>query len=152
MSDPTKPHSLTDPIAPRLGYLLRRASSVMMGGLGAALAQTGLRPVQATILIVLNANPDCSQSDIGRLLGIKRANMVPLIAGLIDKGYVRKSPMDGRSQALSLTQSGQAMAAMADGVMTAHEARFEMLLDGFDKDGLRAALMALAERAVDDDG
>lgn len=147
MSEPQKsPHPLTDPIASRLGYLLRRASSVMMGNLGVSLAQMGLRPVEATILIVAAANPDCSQSDIGRMLGIKRANMVPLIAGLIAKDYLRKSPVDGRSQALSLTDAGQTMCAQADMVMTAHEERWEVLLDGFDLTRLRATLAGIAEQ------
>ncbi|MFZ2998611.1 MarR family winged helix-turn-helix transcriptional regulator [Sphingobium sp.] len=139
---PTGP--LTDPIASRLGYLLRRASSVMMGNLGASLAQMGLRPVEATILIVVAANPDCSQSDIGRMLGIKRANMVPLIAGLIGKDYVRKARVDGRSQALSLTDAGQAICHQADAVMTAHEERWEELLDEFDLTRLRATLAEIA--------
>lgn len=145
LKPPTTANPLTNPIAPRLGYLLRRASAVMMGDLGAALAQIGLRPVEATILIVVSANPDCSQSDIGRMLGIQRANMVPLIAGLIGKDYVRKSPVDGRSQALSLTDAGQAICRQADAVMSAHEERWEVLLDGFDLTRLRAVLAEIAQ-------
>lgn len=152
MTDILAAHGLNDPISPRLGYLLRRASSAMMGHLGAELAQVGLRPVEATILILVGANPDCSQSDVGRMLGIKRANMVPLIAGLVGKALLVKSPVDGRSQALSLTQAGDAMRIRVDALMTAHEARFEAVLSGFDQARLREALTIIARHGAGDDG
>ncbi|MES2158019.1 MAG: MarR family winged helix-turn-helix transcriptional regulator [Pseudomonadota bacterium] len=151
MTDIAAASGLNDPISPRLGYLLRRASSAMMGDLGAELAQVALRPVEATILILVGANPDCIQSDVGRMLGIKRANMVPLIAGLVAKGFLTKSPVDGRSLALSLTDAGDAMRAQVDALMSAHEARFEALLDGFDQARLREALRVIAERGDESD-
>ena len=64
---------LINPVASRLGYRLRRSSSAMMATLGAALELVGMRPVEATILLTIGANPGCIQSDIGRMLGIKRA-------------------------------------------------------------------------------
>lgn len=136
---------LTDPVAPRLGYMLRRASAAMMAGLGVALAEIGLRPVEGTILILVGANPGCIQSDIGRMLGIKRANMVPLIAALAGRGLVEKSPVDGRSLALSLTSAGEQLRAQVDAIMDAHEARFERLLAGRDISLLREALRLIAE-------
>lgn len=129
-----------DPIADRLGYLLRRASSVMMADLGAALAVTGLRPVEATIVILVGANSGCTQSDIGRMLGIKRANMVPLITGLCAKGLIDKTPADGRSQSLTLTPAGQERRDQADAMMRDHEARFEAMLAPGEVEALRAAL------------
>jgi len=132
-----------DPISDRLGYVLRRASSVMMADLGGALAVTGLRPVEATILILVEANPRCTQSDIGRMLGIKRANMVPLIAGLCAKGLIDKSPVDGRSQSLTLTAAGRDRRDQADALMRAHEARFEAMLSSGEVDALRTALARL---------
>ena len=142
---------LRDTIAPRLGYLLRRASAAMMGDLGDALYGIALRPVEATILILVGDNPGCIQSDLGRVLGIKRANMVPLIAALAGRGLIIKSPVDGRSLALSLTPAGEAMRTEAEAMMDAHEARFHALLEGLDRAGLRAAL-ALIARAGGQDG
>lgn len=137
--------SLQDPIALRLGYLLRRASSAMMADLGQALMEIGLRPVEGTILILVGANPGCIQSELGRMLGIKRANMVPLIARLAARGYLDKSPVDGRSLALTLTAAGKAARARADAIMDAHEAGFERILAGLDQQALRAALAVIAE-------
>lgn len=147
MDKPDRPTDrLHDPVALRLGYMLRRASAVMMAGLGAALAEVGLRPVEGTILILIGANPGCIQSDVGRMLGIKRANMVPLIAALAGRGLVEKAPVDGRSLALSLTVAGEGLRAQVDAIMDVHEARFERLLAGKDMSLLREALRLIAEQ------
>lgn len=143
--------TLRDPIASRLGYLMRRASLVMMADLGNALAKIDLRPVEGTILILVGANPGCIQSDLGRMLGIKRANMVPLISALAARGYVEKSPVDGRSLALTLTVAGEEARAQVDAIMDAHEARFEQLLAGRDQAALRATLALIAASAGEDE-
>ena len=144
MEKPNAPKELHDPIASRLGYLLRRASATMMADLGEALGAVGLRPVEGTILILVGANPGCIQSELGRSLGIKRANMVPLIAGLTAQNYLEKSPVDGRSFALSLTPRGEEARARVDGIMDAHEAGFARLLADVDQQQLRAALSPIA--------
>ena len=144
MEKPNAPKELHDPIASRLGYLLRRASATMMADLGEALGAVGLRPVEGTILILVGANPGCIQSELGRALGIKRANMVPLIAGLTAQNYLEKSPVDGRSFALSLTPRGEEARARVDGIMDAHEAGFARLLADVDQQQLRAALSLVA--------
>jgi hypothetical protein len=71
MDRPVAVETLHDPILSRLGYLLWRASWAMMADLGAALAEIGLRPVEDTIQILIDANPGCIQSDLGRMLGIR---------------------------------------------------------------------------------
>ena len=134
---------LINPVASRLGYRLRRSSSAMMATLGAGLELVGLRPVEATILLTIGANPGCIQSDIGRMLGIKRANMVPLITGLIQKDLVQKSPVDGRSFALSLTAEGEDVRSEADAIMTTHERRYTRLLTPEYQDALRIVLEVL---------
>ena len=144
MEKPHVPKELHDPIASRLGYLLRRASATMMADLGEALGAVGLRPVEGTILILVGANPGCIQSELGRALGIKRANMVPLIAGLTAQNYLEKSPVDGRSFALSLTPRGEEARARVVGIMDAHEAGFARLLADVDQQQLRAALSLIA--------
>jgi len=147
----TKGAGLRDTIAPRLGYLLRRASAAMMGDLGEHLAAVALRPVEATILILVGDNPGCIQSDLGRVLGIKRANMVPLIAALAGRGLLVKSPVDGRSLALSLTDAGAEMRARAQAIMDAHEARFHALLGHEEENALRAALTIIAASGAGED-
>ncbi|MGK2912170.1 MAG: MarR family winged helix-turn-helix transcriptional regulator [Sphingobium sp.] len=128
--------ALTDPVANRLGYLMRRASSIMMAELGEKLARLGLRPVEATILTLAGANSGCTQSDIGRILSIKRANMVPLIGGMLEKALLEKVRVDGRSFALSPTDHGERVRLQALAIMDDHEAGFEALMDDRTKQDL----------------
>ena len=121
--------ALNDPLDTLLGYQLRRASSVMMADLAATLRETGLRPVEASILLVIESSPGCTQSDVGRLLAIKRANLVPLIAGLFRRDLIYRAPVDGRSQALFLSPSGEALARDARKAINTHEQRFQDLFD-----------------------
>lgn len=54
-----------------------------MADLALALCETGIRPVEPLILLAIESSPGRIQSDTGRLLVIKRVNMMPLIARLI---------------------------------------------------------------------
>lgn len=134
---------LADPLEDLLGYWLRRASGVMMADLGVSLAQAELRPTEATILILIRANPGLTQSDIGRVLGIARANMAPLMGGLLKRGFIQKARVDGRSHALTLTEDGMAKVDAAQAIIHAHEARFQSRLDGAILPSMIAALRAL---------
>lgn len=118
---------LTDPLETLLGYQLRRASNVMMADLGSRLQAIELRPVEASILTLIDANPGCTQSDLGRSLGIQRANMVPLMVGLTKATLVDRAPVSGRSQALRLTRTGTERLEMVRAIIEAHEARFRCL-------------------------
>jgi DNA-binding MarR family transcriptional regulator len=120
---------LVDPMAARLGYQLRRVSVLMMADLGARLAPTGLRPAEVSILLLIGANAGCRQGEVGDSLGIKRANMVPLVAGLVTSGMVARARADGRSHALSLTSKGSATAAAVNKLLDRHELEFRSRLD-----------------------
>ena len=133
--------SLVNPHAQRLGYLLRRASAEIMAELGRTLEAIGLRPVEASILTAIGSNPGCTQSDIGRMLGIQRANMAPLISGLFTRDLIVKSKIDGRTHALMLTQSGTAKAREAEAAMSHNEEQIRTLLG----DDLSAALLSVLQ-------
>lgn len=105
--------SLPDPFGELLGYHLRRLSQIVMADLTERMEPLGLRPTEASVLFVIAATPGATQSDIGRMLGIKRANMAPLIASLEARGLVSRSAVDGRSQALRLTADGESIRARA---------------------------------------
>jgi len=137
------PAALADPIAARLGYQLRRASVLMMADLGTRMKSIGLRPTEATILLLIGANPGCRQGEVGEALGIKRANMVPLIAGLVRKGLVTRARADGRSHALTLTAAGRGKTAAFNKLLDKQEADFQSRLDQKTLAGLRAALVTL---------
>lgn len=100
---------LASPLDALLGYRLRRASMAMMGDLVEVLRPFGLSVVEASFLILVGANPGCRQSDVGRALAIKRANLTPLVGRMKARGLVTDAPIDGRSLSLTLTESGVAL-------------------------------------------
>lgn len=104
-----------------LGYQLRRLSAAAMADLADALAEEGLSPTLATVLLIIETNPGETQARIGRALSIKRANIAPMIAKLEDEGLIRKSGTDGRSFALYCMAKGAATARRAEKVMRARE-------------------------------
>lgn len=104
------------------GYNLRMAANSAMSQLAGVLAESDLRVVEATILIVILDNRGCRQSQIGKVLNISSANMTPLITRLEDRGIIRREAADGRSNALHLTDKGEKLAANAARSMADFEA------------------------------
>jgi DNA-binding MarR family transcriptional regulator len=62
---------------------------------------------------------------VGSLLGIQRANLVPLLNDLCDRGLLerRPAPHDRRAAALYLTQEGERLLAEAQMLVAEHEER-----------------------------
>lgn len=133
-----------------VGYHLRRASSVFATDFARAIAGTGMRQVLFGILSIINASPGINQGNVGRALGIQRANMVSLVNELVDRGLVLRAVAaeDRRAFALSLTRDGEAMIATCLDLIRAHEDR--LLSDFSDAD--RAILIALLGRIESKEG
>jgi DNA-binding MarR family transcriptional regulator len=123
-----------------LGYQLRRASSAVMSDFAQALAPLELRPSDASVLLLIASNPRATQSEIGRVLGIKRANMAPLVAALEKRELVERAPVDGRSQGLTLTAAGAEVAAVVRSVVEANDAKFFGRLSPAQREQLAALL------------
>lgn len=113
--------AIENPFASHLGYLLRRASNAVIGELAQRLDDAGLKVSEASILLLIEHNPRITQSELGRILGIKRANMVPLAAGLELRKLVTREPVNGRSHGLVLTVAGQAACRDASAIMAQQE-------------------------------
>lgn len=133
---------LENPFDTHLGYLLRRASNAIIGELAQRLDAIGLKVSEASILLLIEHNPRITQSDLGRMLGIKRANMVPLAAGLESRGLVTRQPVNGRSHGLNLTETGKATCTNARGIMAEQE-RFILERLGGDDRAARSVLTRL---------
>jgi DNA-binding MarR family transcriptional regulator len=106
-----------------LGYHLRRLSVLVMTDLTQALSPLDLKPADASVLFMISANPGITQSEVGKALGILRANMAPLIGALLRRSLIEREPVDGRSQALTLSSAGRSICARAKEVTTEHESR-----------------------------
>jgi DNA-binding MarR family transcriptional regulator len=110
-----------DPLKSFPGYALRRASAASMAKLSRKLSSVKLRPSEATVLLVIESNPEITQSEIGQALDIAGANMAPLVGRLAEREVIERRPVDGRSQGLRLTDSGRALAQRAKRIMQTHE-------------------------------
>lgn len=129
-----------------VGYHLRRASAVVSNDFSRAVAGTGMRQVLFGILSIIESNPGINQGNVGRALGIQRANMVSLVNELVDRGLVNRQTAadDRRAFALSLTTAGEVMMDTALERIRAHE---DMLMADLGA-AERAQLIALLERIV----
>jgi DNA-binding MarR family transcriptional regulator len=136
---------MKDPLSLLPGYALRRASAAMQHALGLRLSTLGLTATEASILILVDANAQATQSDIGRTLGIKRANMTPLTARLVDRALIERHRVDGRSQSLRLTSAGDTILKDVWRAVEAHEAHLISHIPMTDQPGFAAALKALYE-------
>lgn len=125
----------THPLESYLGYQLRRATAAMQADLNNRIAALNVTIVEMSTLLVIEQNPLITQSEIGRMLAIKSANMAPLTGGLVNRGLIERAPIDGRSQGLRLSVAGQDLAK------TLHQAVDE-------NEELIMARMSDAERAV----
>jgi DNA-binding MarR family transcriptional regulator len=92
-----------------VGYNLRRAHAIQRKRFADAFKAHNIRPVQLSMLGLIYKNPDLQPSELGRVLDIKRANIVPLIDELQERKLVerKQSSDDGRFRVLALTRKGQ---------------------------------------------
>jgi DNA-binding MarR family transcriptional regulator len=135
---------LDSPLDVLLGYRLRRASMAMMTDLIAALRPLGLSAGEASFLVLVGANPGCRQSDVGRTLEIKRANLTPLVARMKARGLVDDAPIDGRSRSLSLSPAGLSLRDKALQRIAASDRKFARR-HALQEAELLAALRSIAE-------
>lgn len=112
---------MEDPLIQLPGYVLRRASIATMARLHDHLNAHDLRATEASLILLLGERSGLTQSEAGRILGIKRANMVPLTAKLEARGFLSRRQVSGRSQELSLTDLGKQLLADVRSTLATHE-------------------------------
>ena len=125
-----------NPLDSLLGYQLRRASAAILADLSRSLEDLSLRPTEASVILLIDRNPGITQSDLGRILAIKRANMAPIAAALSDRQLIERARTSGRSQGLQLSDAGQQLARDILARIAQHEARFLPSLPQEDRQAL----------------
>lgn len=117
-------------LGPLVGYHLRRASGAFAADFAAAMEGTEMRQVLIGILAIVSGNAGINQGTVGRILGIKRANMVSLINELVERGLITRDvdPSDRRAFALNITPAGSAMLGECLSRIERHERK---MLAGF---------------------
>ena len=113
------------PLGGLVGYRLRRASAAMSADYSDAMQELGVRQVHFGMLSVIAENPGIGQGVLGRALGIQRANMVPLVTVLVERGLVSRdvSVADRRALELRLSPAGEALLEACMARIRVHEDR-----------------------------
>ena len=110
-------------LASLLGYNLRRAQVAVFQNFTEMVGASELTPGQFGVLVVIDANPGLSQTQLGNALGIDRSTVVAVIDRLESRGLVvrQSAPGDRRSHALHLSDSGRATLRRLTERVRAHE-------------------------------
>ena len=95
-------------LASLLGYNLRRAQIAVFQNFAEIVGASELTPGQFGVLVVIDANPGLSQTQLGNALGIDRSTVVAVFDRLEARGLVVRQPAPGdrRSHALHLSDEG----------------------------------------------
>ncbi|WP_286720452.1 MarR family transcriptional regulator [Devosia sp. 63-57] len=135
----------TDATSSIVGYRLRRAQLSVFQRFLTVFESLALRPVEYTVLVLIADNPGRKQTEIAEVLGIKRANFVPLVHGLEQRGLVERVPsdFDKRANALHLTKDGETFLAHARQV---HEDMEQELVARLGGEKARKTLLDLLDR------
>lgn len=95
-----------------LGYLLNNAARMLRLKLAESLADTGLTPQQAAVLIAVAAGEDrrLTPRSIADSIGTDAATTTGLLARLTRDGWLttEPNPNDGRSRLIGLTEKAEA--------------------------------------------
>ena len=120
-----------------------------MAELADQLKPLDLSPTEATVLNVIEANRNATQSSIGRLLGIASANMAPLVSRLVERDLVARNPVNGRSHGLALTKKGYALTARVKLAFAKNEKSLLVKLPASQHEAFLTMLRALAPDVAD---
>ena len=86
-----------DALDAQIGYNLKRASAVALNDFAVELAEAALRPVTYGMLALIDEKPGIRAAELCRLLGMKSANMAPLLAELEEVGWSSVTTMPATS-------------------------------------------------------
>ncbi|HKF71735.1 MAG TPA: MarR family transcriptional regulator [Stellaceae bacterium] len=129
-----------------LGYNLRRAQVAVFQNFTEVVGASELTPGQFGVLVVIEANPGLSQTQLGNALGIDRSTVVAVIDRLESRGLVARqpAPTDRRSHALHLSDSGKTTLRRLTDRVRAHERQIARHLSANDQTRLVELLRRVA--------
>lgn len=90
-----------------LGYRLKQAYFQMLSGGEDRLRHLGISPQGFSVLAVVSQNPKIIQSRLIDTLYITRSTCSELVEQLIQAGFLQRTPLDRRSNGLTLTAKGE---------------------------------------------
>jgi DNA-binding MarR family transcriptional regulator len=106
-----------------VGYNCRRAYLHILGLFRQRMAKFDLRPVDFSVLVLIQANPNVNQKRLAHALSIDPPNMATLLERLEARALIQRkpNPTDRRARLLVLTRQGAALCSEAEKVVTRME-------------------------------
>ena len=103
-----------------LGYNARRAALTIIEGFLERMAEFGLRPVDFSVMSVIQHNPGVTSRQLCAALNLLPPNLVGLIQSLEARGLIRRlpHPTDGRAMGLHPTDAGMTLMLQAEQAAT----------------------------------
>lgn len=130
-----------------LGYQITRAELHVHRKFVEHLQAFALRPVEYSILVLIDSNHGINQRQIGDTLGISPPNLVGVITRLIKKRLVRRvrSRLDRRVQHLHLTAEGARLLVEAEAIVGQFEQSILAAIGSDGHDHLERALRRIQQ-------
>jgi len=99
-----------------VGYNCLQAYLTVVPGIKRQLAKYQLRPVEYTILSLVDANPGINQKRLGQTIRVSPPNLATLLDRMQADGLLerQRNPLDKRSHILVLTEAGRDLHAKAE--------------------------------------
>ncbi|WP_301117209.1 MarR family winged helix-turn-helix transcriptional regulator [Pusillimonas sp. (ex Stolz et al. 2005)] len=103
-----------------VGYCCLQAYLEIVPNIKKQLGKLQLRPVEYTVLSLINSNPNINQKRLGQTIRVSPPNMATLLDKIQADGLIerRRNPNDRRSQILALTPKGHQLYLKAEAVAT----------------------------------
>lgn len=131
-----------------LGYQIQMAHLEFFANARDVLASFGVTPVRVTALLIVRTNPGCDQTALGRAMSINRSSAMKLVNSLEEVGLIeRRAGRDLRTNALHLTEKGEAELAKMHQLLSASEAGMATALAPDERDTLIELLTKLRRSA-----
>ncbi len=116
--------AVTDALAARPGFLIRRMHQIHLALFAEECAGFDITPVQYSIMTVAGAQPKLDQARLAYEVGVDRATLANVVARLETKALLKRapSPTDKRLKLVSLTPRGTSLLEkMRGAAQRAHE-------------------------------
>ena len=106
-----------------VGYAATRASITMKRVFARNFEPLDLKVVEFSILMLVAANPQVNQKQLGEALDISAPNMAVTLDRLVERGWVERvrSTKDRRAMHIHLTPQGVALVARAEAIAATME-------------------------------
>ena len=145
---------MPEPMARRLGYVLKRAQNALRTRMDDALRPLGITAPQYAVLSAAELEPGLSNAALARAAFVTPQTMQGVIANLARDGLLRRSedPTHGRILKTELTPRGREVLAQAHAAVASIEAVMIRALAAPDVTRLTALLATCADNLASDLG